>query len=86
MIGVCRAGQWGTVALLSADPPRGRVRVAPLWPPPFLELEVRDVPVEGREVSIRVDADRRVDVEVDGESLDVEMVDPARAGAPADRI
>ena len=80
----CRPQAWaagGALLLLRAclglhpDIPAGRLVVAPLRPAPFRLLELRDLPVAGRTVSIRIDEQRGVDVEVRGGTLELDIVD-----------
>lgn len=69
---------------LQPDVPNGRLVVAPMWPPPVRAAEVAGLPLAGRSVSIRVDAERGVEVEVEGPPLEVRVVDPLHsAGAAA---
>lgn len=69
----CRPQAWaaaGSLLLLRAclglhaDLPRGRIRLDPLWPPPFRSLEVRALPVGATRLDVRIDRDRGVDAEV----------------------
>ncbi len=73
------AGSWLLLRAclgLRAHLPDDLLEVDPLWPPPFSHLEVRDLPVAGRGVSIEVDARRGVRVSVDGAPLRLRVHDP----------
>jgi glycogen debranching enzyme len=81
----CRPQAWAAAAgpllvraCLGLRPalPDGRLVVAPLWPPPFEWLEVDGLPLGERHLSVRVDAERGVEVEVDGPPLDVVVQHP----------
>jgi glycogen debranching enzyme len=78
----CRPQAWaagGALLLLRAclrlqpDLPSGRLTIAPLRPPPFRFLEVEGLPVGGRFLSLRVDGEGRVEVDVQGEPLRLEL-------------
>jgi glycogen debranching enzyme len=78
----CRPQAWaagGALLLLRAclrlqpDLPDGRLTIAPLRPPPFQFLEVEGLPVGGRFLSLRVDGEGRVEVDVQGEPLRLEL-------------
>jgi glycogen debranching enzyme len=78
----CRPQAWaagGALLLLRAclglrpDLPDDHLTIAPLWPAPFRTLEVRDLPVAGRTLSLRVDATDGVDLQVRGDPLDVRV-------------
>jgi glycogen debranching enzyme len=80
----CRPQAWaagGALLLLraclglQADIPAGRLAIAPLRPLPFRALELRDLPVAGCEVSIRIDGQHAVDVEVRGGALELDIAD-----------
>jgi glycogen debranching enzyme len=79
----CRPQAWaagGALLLLRAclrlqpDLPAGRLTIAPLRPLPFRFLEVEGLPVAGRTLSVRVDGEGRVEAEVQGEPLRLEIV------------
>ena len=79
----CRPQAWaagGALLLLRAclglqpDLPAGRLTIAPLRPPPFRFLEVEGLPIGGRVLSLRVDGEGRVEVDVQGEPLRLELV------------
>jgi glycogen debranching enzyme len=79
----CRPQAWaagGALLLLRAclgltpHIPDGRLTIAPLWPPPFSWLEADRLPIAGREVTIRMDAERGVDAQVDGDHLTIDVV------------
>jgi glycogen debranching enzyme len=83
----CRPQAWaaaGALLLLRsclglhADLPHGRVRLDPLWPPPFRSLEVRDLPLGGGRLSVRVDRERGVDAELTDGALTLEVADARR--------
>ena len=59
--------------------PDGRLLLAPLQPLPFSGLEVHDLPLGDRRVSVRMGSGDHVDVEVEGPPLDVEV-------APSDPV
>jgi glycogen debranching enzyme len=54
--------------------PEGRLTIAPLQPFPFAHLEVDGLPVAGRSVSIRIDERHGIDVEVNGEPLEINIL------------
>jgi glycogen debranching enzyme len=80
----CRPQAWaagGALLLLRAclrlqpDLPNGRLSISPLRPLPFGFLEIRDLHVAGRRISIRADELHGVEVEVhDGEPLELDVV------------
>ena len=87
----CRPQAWaagGALLLLRAclglhpDLPHDRLEITPLWPPPYRRLEVRGLHVGGRILSLRVDSDQGVDVQVDGEPLDVRVTVPRHPPLP----
>ena len=89
----CRPQAWaagGALLLLRAclrlqpDVPDGRLRLAPLRPPPFRRLELRGLPIAGGQVDVHVDREGEVDVEVRGIDLEVELGDPTTPLAPVD--
>ena len=78
----CRPQAWaagGTLLLLRAclglQPaiPDGRLRLAPLRPAPFRHLEVRGLPLAGRRIDLRLDADGDVDIAIHGPGLEVRI-------------
>jgi glycogen debranching enzyme len=80
----CRPQAWaaaGALLLLRsclglhADLPHGRVRLDPLWPPPFRRLEVRDLPLGGGRLSVRVDREHGLDAELTDGALALELAD-----------
>lgn len=82
----CRPQAWaagGALLLLRAclglhaDVPAGRLRIDPLWPPPFRTLEA-SFHVAGSPVRVRVDRERGVDAEVGDGELELELVEPGR--------
>jgi glycogen debranching enzyme len=56
--------------------PDGRLRITPLWPPPFADLAVERLPIGDRHLSLRISADAGIVVEVDGPPLEVEIQHP----------
>jgi glycogen debranching enzyme len=83
----CRPQAWaaaGALLLLRtclglhADLPRGRVRLDPLWPPPFRSLEVRDLPVGDGRLTVRVDREHGVDAELTDGALALDLTDVGR--------
>jgi glycogen debranching enzyme len=60
---------------LDVDVPSSRVVVCPLWPPPFASLEVRDLPLAGGRLHVRIDADGVV-ADVTGADLTIEVRQP----------
>ncbi len=83
----CRPQAWaaaGSLLLLRAclglhaDLPGGRVRIDPLWPPPFRSLEVTDLPIGDARLSVRIDRDRGVDAEVVDGDLALEVSEVPR--------
>ncbi len=80
----CRPQAWsaaGALLLLRAclgvhaDVPGGRVRLDPLWPPPFRTLEVTDLPIGDTRLRVRVDRDHGIDAEVTDSDLTLEVSD-----------
>ena len=80
----CRPQAWaagGVLLMLRAclrlepDLIHDRLTIRPLRPSPFRSLELIDLPVAGRTVSIRLDARKHVDVEVHGDPLRLDIVD-----------
>lgn len=80
----CRPQAWaaaGALLLLRtclglhADLPRGRVRLDPLWPPPFRSLEVTALPVGDGWLRVRIDRDHGVDAELTDDALTLEVAD-----------
>jgi glycogen debranching enzyme len=78
----CRPQAWsaaGALLLLRAclglhpDLPNDRLTIAPLWPPPFRTLQVDDLPVAGRRLSISIDARDGIDVHVHGPALGLDI-------------
>ena len=59
--------------------PDGRLELTPLSSPPFEWLEVQDLPVGGRRLSLRVDAHGGVEVAGDVAGLDVAVADAPAA-------
>lgn len=81
----CRPQAWaaaGALLLLRAclglhaEVPGGRVRVEPLWPPPFRSLRLDGLPVAGDRLQVLVDRDRGVEAHLDTGALDLEVVAP----------
>lgn len=80
----CRPQAWaaaGALLLLRAclglhaDLPRGRVRLDPLWPPPFRTLTVTGLPVGGGRLDVRIDRDHGVDAQLSDGTLSLEVAD-----------
>ncbi len=80
----CRPQAWaaaGALLLLRtclglhADLPGGRVRLEPLWPPPFRSLEVTGLPVGAGQLSVRIDRDHGVDAELTDDGLRLDIAD-----------
>jgi glycogen debranching enzyme len=59
---------------LHADVPSGRITVNPMWPPPFRSIEVTDLPIVGGTISVRVDADGGVGVQVSATGLELDII------------
>lgn len=76
----CRPQAWAAAAALllvraclrpRPRLPDGHLTLAPLWPPLFPHLELRDLPLAGGRIDLVVDADRGVHHEVRGVDVDV---------------
>jgi glycogen debranching enzyme len=76
----CRPQAWSAAAALllvraclrpRPAVPDGRLGLAPLWPPPFARLELRDLPLAGGTLDLVVDAATGVDHELRGTDLEV---------------
>lgn len=83
----CRPQAWaaaGALLLLRtclglhADLPQHRVRLDPLWPPPFRSLEVTDLPIGGGRLSVLIDRDHGIEAELTDRSLTLEVADVVR--------
>jgi glycogen debranching enzyme len=76
----CRPQAWSAAAALllvraclrpRPAVPDGQLTLAPLWPPPFARLELRDLPLAGGTLDLVVDAGTGVDHELRGAELEV---------------
>jgi glycogen debranching enzyme len=76
----CRPQAWSAAAALllvraclrpRPAVPDGRLTLAPLWPPPFARLELRDLPLAGGTLDLVVDTTTGVDHELRGTELDI---------------
>jgi glycogen debranching enzyme len=76
----CRPQAWSAAAALllvraclrpRPAIPEGRLTLAPLWPPPFDHLALRDLPLAGGTIDLVVDADEGVRHELRGADLEV---------------
>jgi len=83
----CRPQAWaaaGALLLLRAclglhaDLPRGRVRLAPLWPPPFRSLTLTGLPLGAGHLDVRIDRDHGVDAGLTDPSLELEVAEVDR--------
>lgn len=87
----CRPQAWSAAAALllvraclrpRPRIPDGELTLAPLWPPPFRRLELRDLPLAAGTLDLVVDADRGVDHEVHGSDVTVRWELDDRTPAP----
>lgn len=78
----CRPQAWaaaGALLLLRAclgvhaDLPNGRVRLDPLWPPPFRSLTLTGLPLGAGHLDVRVDRDRGIDAELTDRALELDL-------------
>jgi glycogen debranching enzyme len=85
----CRPQAWSAAAALllvraclrpRPALPDGSLTLAPLWPPPFERLELRDLPLAGGTIDLVVDATAGVSHELRGAELDVRWEVPVAVG------
>jgi len=90
----CRPQAWSAASsllllrcLLGLDPhaPRGTLRLRPVWPPPFAELEVHGLRVGGCDLSVAINAEG-VWIDATPPSLHIEVVGASRLATPRPRV
>jgi glycogen debranching enzyme len=91
----CRPQAWSAAAALllvraclrpRPAVPDGQLTLAPLWPPPFRRLELRDVPLAGGTVDLVLDEDAGVHHELRGTDLEVTWELEARSAGAASSV